>query len=75
MSLEKGHPFSILSKQKIKTRSSTKAELDGVNDAMGLIIWTKLFLEAQGMKVTDNVVYQHNQSAILLEKQWKAVQL
>ena len=71
MSLGKGHPYSMSSKQKINTRSSTEAELVGVNDAMSLIVWTKLFLEAQGIKVTDNVLYQDNQSAILLENNGK----
>jgi len=34
---------------------------------MSLIIWTQNFLNAQGKQVTDNIVYQDNQSAILLE--------
>jgi hypothetical protein len=71
MTLGKGSPYSISRKQKINTRSSTEAELVGVNDAMCLIIWTRLFLEAQGYKVKDNVVYQDNQSAMLLENNGK----
>ena len=71
MTLGKGSPFSMSSKQKINTRSSTEAELVGVNDAMALIIWTRLFVEAQGYSVKDNVVYQDNQSAILLENNGK----
>ena len=67
----KGSPFSMSMKQKINTRSSTEAELVGVNDAMALIVWTRMFLEAQGYHVTDNVVYQDNQSAILLESNGK----
>jgi hypothetical protein len=54
-------------KQKLNTRSSTKAELVGVDDGVNLILWTKLFLEAQGYKVEINTVFQDNQSAILLE--------
>jgi hypothetical protein len=34
---------------------------------MGLVLWTQCFLEAQGYKVSNNVVYQDNQSAMLLE--------
>ena len=71
MTLGKGSPYSICSKQKINARSSTEAELIGVNDAMALIIWTRLFIEAQGYKVKDNVVYQDNQSAMLLENNGK----
>ena len=55
-------------KQKLNTRSSTEAELVGADDASQLILWTKLFLEEQGYQVTDNILYQDNQSAILLEK-------
>ena len=58
-------------KQKINTRSSTEAKLVGVNDTMALILWTRLFIEAQGYTVNDNVVYQDNQSAILLENNGK----
>lgn len=68
MSLGKGSPYSFSKKQKINTKSSTKAELVGVDDGMSLVIWTRNFLEAQGYVVTDNVVYQDNQSAMLLEK-------
>jgi len=67
MSMGGGCPISMSSKQKINTRSSTEAELVGVNDAMALILWTRNFLIAQGYSVTDNVVFQDNKSAILLE--------
>jgi hypothetical protein len=38
---------------------------------MSLILWTQNFLIGQGFHVTDNVVYQDNQSAMLLEKNGK----
>jgi hypothetical protein len=34
---------------------------------MGLILWTRRFLQVQGYTVSDNVVYQDNQSVMLLE--------
>lgn len=39
-----------------------------LSDVMGLILWTRrFFMEAQGQQVVDkNVVYQDNQSAMLL---------
>jgi hypothetical protein len=55
-------------KQRINTRSSTKAELVGVNDNMTMVLWVKLFLEAQGIEVTDNIIYQEIKSTMLLEK-------
>jgi hypothetical protein len=44
----------------------------GVDDSMALVIWTQNFLQAQGLKVTDNIVYQDNQSAVLLEHNGRA---
>ena len=56
MSLGKGCAINLSSKQKINTWSSTEAELFGVDDAMALIIWVKLFMEHQGFTVTNNVI-------------------
>ena len=68
MSLGKGSMFSWSKKQKLNTTSSTEAELVGVHDLMPQIIWTRYFLNGQGCNVTDNVVFQDNQSTMLLEK-------
>jgi hypothetical protein len=54
--------------QKLNTKSSTEAELVAVADVMPQILWTKYFLEAQGYCTQESVIYQDNQSAILLEK-------
>ena len=40
----------------------------GANDFLPQVLWTRYFLEAQGYAVSENVLYQDNQSAILLEK-------
>jgi hypothetical protein len=72
MSLGKGTAYSMSTRQKINTKSSTEAELVGVDDAMSSIVWTRNFLQAQGYNVTDNIVYQDNQSAMLLEKNGQA---
>ena len=39
---------------------------------MPAICWTCYFLESQGYGVFENILYQDNQSAILLEKNGKA---
>jgi hypothetical protein len=72
MSLGKGSPISSSQKQKINTKSSTESELVGVDDAMPLVVWTQNFLKHQGCSVSDNIVYQDNQSSILLEKNGRA---
>ena len=63
-----GFPISTSTKQKLNTRSSTESELVGVDDLMPSILWTRNFLEAQGYGVRENIIFQDNRSAILLEK-------
>jgi hypothetical protein len=62
---------SISRKQKLNTKSSTEAELVGVDDMSIMILWAKLFLEAQGYQIEKNILYQDNKSAILLEDNGK----
>jgi hypothetical protein len=72
MSLGKGSPISLSRKQRLNTKSLMEAEVVGVNDVMLLVIWTQNFMEAQGYTVHDNIVYQGNKSAMLLEKNGRA---
>jgi len=62
LSLGKGVIFGTSTCQKINTRSSTEAELVAVNEVL------PHFLEAQGYDTMDSIMYQDNQSAVLLEK-------
>ena len=71
MSMGKGCPISVSTKQKINTRSSTEAEIVGVNDALYMVLWVRHFLEKQGYNVKDNIIYQDNQSAMKLEHNGK----
>jgi hypothetical protein len=50
MSMWKGSVYSLSQKQHINMKSSTEAELVGVDDGMPLVIWTHNFLMAQGFK-------------------------
>ena len=68
----KGYPIMTSTKKKLNIRRSTESEMIGVSDCMPSILWTRFFLEAQGYDVTDNIIYQDNNSAILLEKNGKA---
>jgi Reverse transcriptase (RNA-dependent DNA polymerase) len=72
MSLGRGTIYGTSTRQKLNTKSSTEAELVGVNDVMPQILWTPYFLEAQGYDVKDSIIYQDNQSSILLEKNGRA---
>ena len=68
MTLGQGALYSASNNQKMNTKSSTEAELVGVEDLMPQILLMQYFLEAQDMKVSNNVVYQDNQSSMKLEK-------
>ena len=39
----------------------------GIDDALGHISWTRNFMLSQGHVITDNIIYQDNDYAILLE--------
>jgi hypothetical protein len=70
--LGSGTITSISTKQKINTRSSTKAELVGIDDVVSKVLWTKLFLEAQNFHVDTNIVYRDNTSSMKLKENGKA---
>jgi hypothetical protein len=73
VSLGKGVVYETSTRQKLNTKSSTEAELVGVNDVMPQILWTRYFLEAQGYGIKDSIINQDNQSSvIMLEKNWRA---
>jgi hypothetical protein len=72
MSMGKGSIYSQSCKQKLLSRSSTKAKLIGVYDVSPQMIWTRHFLEAQGFAIQDNVLYQDNKSAKLLDENGRA---
>jgi hypothetical protein len=67
----KGAIISSSSKQKVNSRSSTEAELIGVDDKISKCLWMKRFLEWQGFTVKLNIIYQDNTSSIKLEENGK----
>ena len=70
--IKQGFSISVLSKQKLNTRSSTELENFGFYQLMPLVLWTRSFLEYQGYGVTENIIYQDNKGAILLENNDKS---
>ena len=68
MSMGNGSIYSGSWKQKMVTRSSTESEVVGVHDVLPQILWTKKFLEDQGMSIKETVLYQDNMSSMLLER-------
>jgi len=64
--------FATTMMQKVNTQSSTEADLVSHNDILAKVLWTRWFLEHQGLKIIDNVVYRDNQSSMKLEQNGKA---
>ena len=71
MTLGKGVIQSVSTKQKINTRSSTEGELVSTDDVISKVMWTKLFLEAQGFTIKENIIHRDNQSTMKLEQNGK----
>ena len=81
LSMGKGSLMSMSTKQKINTKSSTEAELVGVDDAMNFVVWSKLFFDWQFKEYNPetptsnlsktNILFQDNTSAIQLERYGK----
>ena len=67
MMMGEGAVQSTSKKQKVNTKSSTESELVSSDDVIPQVLWTKLFLEAQGYEVKDNIIYRDNQSTMRLE--------
>ena len=72
MTYGSGAAITASRKQKINTRSSTEAELVRADDMATMVLWTRLFMEEQGIEIKRNVLYQDNKSTMLLEKNGKS---
>ena len=68
MSMGRGSVYSISRKQKLNTTSSTEAELVGASDVMPQILWTRQLLLSQSVEGINHILFQDNESAILLQK-------
>jgi hypothetical protein len=71
MTLGAGAIQNVSTKQKVNTNSSTEAELVSLDDVISKIMWTKLFLQAQGYDINENIFYKDNQSSMKLEMNGK----
>ena len=61
MSMGTGSISSSSQKQKINARSSTKTELVSVAGMLPQVLWTRYFLEEQGINA-EHIIYQDNTS-------------
>ena len=67
MTMGIGYPIYKSTKHKMNTQSSTESKIVAVDNLIPQVLWARLFMKAQGFKVRDNIIYQDNNSAILLE--------
>jgi hypothetical protein len=58
LTMGRGFPISVSTKQKLNTRSSNESELVGVNDMILVICWTRYFLMSQGYGIIENYCYR-----------------
>ena len=72
MTVGKGGMYTKSCKQKLNTKSSTKAELVAIDDAIAQLLWTRHFLAAQGEPVPVTMIYQDNKSTRILSENGKA---
>ena len=67
-----GFPIAYSKKWKLNTRSSTESDIVVVGDFMPSILRTRNLLNAQDYYVTENIIFQDNKSAIVIEKNGKS---
>ena len=68
MSMGKGALVNIARNHKLNTVSSTETELVSITYVIGMMMWCKYFMEAQGYAIENNILYQDNKPTILLAK-------
>ncbi len=71
MTMWRGFPISVSTKQKLNTKSLTESELIDIDNMMSIILWTCYFLLSQGYEVIENLLLQDNKISILLERNGK----
>lgn len=68
LGLGKGTTYYDARKQNINGKSSTKNELIEVEDFIWSVLWTQIFMAAEGYEVDNSIVCQDNWSTILLKR-------
>ena len=68
-----GAVLLISSKQKINTKSSTEAELVGVDNATMFVMWMKHFFELQVKDLSDPKLNQYGKHIIIEQDNTSAI--
>jgi len=67
MSWGLGVLLTMCIKQRLNVKSSTEAEVVGVSDFLPNMIWARMFIEAQGYSIDENILHQDNMSAMKIK--------
>ena len=57
MSMGRGAIVNVSRRHKLNVGSSTESELVSIADVLGVMIWCKYFMEAQGYTIDNNLLY------------------
>ena len=68
MFMGKGVVVNVSRKHAMNVRTSIKSKLVSIADVLGMIVWCKYFIEAQGYTIESIILYQNNNHTILLAK-------
>ncbi|KAL7564329.1 hypothetical protein ACA910_007181 [Epithemia clementina (nom. ined.)] len=72
IALEKVSIEGTSKKQKVYTRSSTEAKIISTDNMISQVLWSRLFMEAQGYPIGENIIRRDNMSSMKLEANGKA---
>jgi hypothetical protein len=72
ITLGKGTVYNSSRKQKLVSKSSTESELIAISDGLSQAIWMRNLLREQGYNMKPILLYQDNQSTIVLIKKGKS---
>ena len=71
MSMGRGAIVNISIKHKLNVGGYTESELVSIADVLVMMMWCKYFMKAQGYIIDNNILYQDNNSTILLANNFR----
>ena len=68
MTVGRGASINVSRQFNLNVGISMESELVSIVNVLGIMMWSTYFMEAQGYTIENNVLYQDNNSTILLAK-------
>ena len=70
MSLGTGVLYGTSRKHRMNMKISTESEIVLADDVLPQMLWALYFIEAQGYKIHDDILYQRQQKLHLVGDRW-----